>query len=273
MSSSSPLPDYDRPPVIEVVCGVQFEALPGFHATAFGLLWQRFRGDYPTCEQKPPLSQVFERFGEAVEGETRVEVSNVLPLPRMFFVNQSPCWLLQVQADRFLHNWRMEQETDAYPRFSKVFEKFWSAWERFGEFCQEEKIGTPQVNQLEITYINHIVQGKGWGGIETIGQVFPDIGWRVQRSFLPPPESVAWKASFAMPGNVGRLHASVRPAIRRRDDIAVLLCELTVRGVPSSTGNSAIREWFSLSREWIVRGFADLTHEQVQEKIWKRKKV
>ena len=272
-SPPQPLPVYDVPPVIEVVCGLQFEALEGFQATAFGLLWQRFRSEYPIREQHPPLAQAIERFGEPVAQEPRLEVSNVPPLPRMFFIHQTPCWLLQVQSDRFLHNWRRQQETDVYPHFPEVYKRFWVAWERFREFCRDEKIGAPLVNQLEVTYINHIVQGEGWAGLETTGQVFPDIGWRTQRSFLPIPESVAWKASFAMPEAAGRLHASVRHAVRRSDLRPVLLCELTARGVPGSLADDAIRDWFHLGREWIVRGFADLTHEHVQRETWKRKTV
>ena len=272
-SSLPPLPDYDLPPVIEVVCGLQFEALKGFDATTFGLLWQRFRSEYPTREQQPPLAPVIERLGEAASREPRVEFSDVPPLPRMFFVHDRPCWLVQVQPDRFLHNWRKQQETDVYPHFPEVYKRFWSAWERFLEFCQEEKMGTPQVNQVEVRYINHIVQGEGWEGLGTIGCVFPDIVWRAQRSFLPPPESLAWKAHFTMPEGAGRLHASVRHALRRRDMQPVLLCELTARGLPSRLDDDAIRDWFHLGREWIVRGFADLTDECVQGDIWKRKKV
>ena len=272
-SSPQPLPDYDLPPVIEVVCGLQFAALEGFQATAFGLLWQRFKAEYPTYEQQPSLPQVIERFSEPIAKELRVDLSSVPTLPRMFFVHQAPCWLVQVQSDRFLHNWRKQPETEVYPHFPEVYKRFWSAWERFLEFCRDEKIGTPEVNQLELTYINHIVQGEGWDGPATIGQVFPDLAWRTQRSFLPPPESVGWKIRFALPIASSRLHASVRHAVRRRDMKPVLLCELTARGLPGSLDADAIREWFHLGREWIVRGFADLTHERVQKEIWKRKKV
>jgi uncharacterized protein (TIGR04255 family) len=270
-SAPPPLPDYDFPPVIEVVCGLQFEALEGFQATTFGLLWQRFRGDYPTCEQQPPLPQVIERFGEAAAEEPRVEFSSVLPLPRMFFIHQTPCWLLQVQSDRFLHNWRRQQDTDVYPHFPEVYKRFSTGWQRFLEFCRDEKTGTPRVNQLEVTYINHILQGEGWDGTGTVGQVFPDIAWREQRSFLPSPESVAWRASFALPSASGRLHVSVRHAVRRHDKKPVLLCELTARGIPNTVDEIGIRNWFLLGREWIVRGFADLTDEGVQRNLWRRK--
>lgn len=269
--SPTPLPDYDRPPVIEVVCGLQFGALEGFQATAFGLLWQRFKTDYPTCEQQPPLAQVVEHFGEPVSEPRRVEVTSVLPLPRMFFIDKNPSWLMQVQSDRFLHNWRRTQASDIYPHFPEVYRRFWSAWQRFLESCREEKFGTPQVNQLEVTYINHIIQGEGWDGAGMVGQVFPDLTWRAHRSFLPSPESVAWRTSFVLPQNIARLHVSVRHALRRDDMKPVLLCELTVRGVPSSLDESAIRDWFHLGREWIVRGFADLTSDAVQSDIWKRK--
>jgi uncharacterized protein (TIGR04255 family) len=268
-----PLPDYDLPPVIEVVCGLQFAPLEDFQATAFGLLWQRFKADYPTCEQQAPLAQVIERFGAPIIEESPVELATMPLLPRMFFVHRDPCWLVQVQPDRFLHNWRKHQDTDVYPHFPEVYKRFWAAWEQFRGFCREEPISSPEVNQLELTYINHIVQGEGWDGMATIGQVFPDLAWRTTRSFLPTPESVVWKTSFTLPDASGRLHASVRHALRRRDDVPVLLCELTARGCPSSLDDDAIREWFHMGREWIVRGFADLTHERIQNDVWRRKKV
>jgi uncharacterized protein (TIGR04255 family) len=272
-SAQPALPDYDVPPVIEVVCGVQFAPLKGFQATAFGLLWQRFKADYPTCEQQEQLAQVVERLGEPIEEEQRIKWTNVLPLPRMFFIHKTPCWLVQVQSDRFLHNWRKVHDTDKYPHFPEVQKRFWSAWERLLEFCREERIETPQINQLEVTYINHIFQGEGWDGLETIGRVFPDISWRAKRSFLPSPESVVWQSSFLLPNQVGRLHVSLRHAIRRQDMKPVLLCELTARGIPNTVDEKAIREWFLLGREWIVRGFADLADDRVQKDVWKKKKV
>ena len=270
-SGTEPLPSYDRPPVIEVVCGLQYEPLEAFQAVAFGLLWQRFRDEYPKVEQNPPLAQVIERFGEAMTEQRRVEVSNVPPLPRLFFVHKIPNWLLQIQADRLLHNWRKTEDSDVYPRFPEVFGKFWSAWEIFLRFCNDEKLGDPRVNQLEVTYINHIVLDEGWSGLGATGEVFPDLSWRKKRSFLGIPESIAWKANFAMPDESGRLHVSLRHALRREDRKPVLLCELTARGMPKTSDSDAIRDWFHLGREWIVRGFADLTSEHVQEEIWQKK--
>ena len=43
MSMSTPLPKCERPPINEVVMGVQFEPLKNIHSAMFGLYWQRIR--------------------------------------------------------------------------------------------------------------------------------------------------------------------------------------------------------------------------------------
>ena len=46
-SMPTPLPDFENPPVIEVVCGVSFAPLTDLKAVHLGLLWERFRDRYP----------------------------------------------------------------------------------------------------------------------------------------------------------------------------------------------------------------------------------
>ncbi len=266
------LPDYDNPPVIEVVCGIQFEPIPQFRATAFGLFWQRIREEYPQTEEKAPLQQKIEKYGATARAEEpQVELTATPPLPRMFFINRVPNWLIQLQPDRFLHNWRKVKEEDVYPHYPAIFEKFWSQWAAFQQFCREEGLQQPKVNQLEITYINHVPAGQGWQKLSDWGGVFPDLQWRGRREFLPEPESAAWRASFLLPESRGRLHASVRHAIRAADGCPVLLCELTARGISRSDDENSSRGWFTLGREWIVRGFADLASADVQKTIWRRR--
>jgi len=271
-ATRTPLPDYERPPVIEVVCGIQFDPLPKFQATALGMFWERVRGEYPTTQEMPPLGPVIERFGaEPDSGAAQMELPAVPPLPRMFLIHQIPNWLIQLQRERFLHNWRKVNKSDPYPRYPTVFEKFWNAWTEFLGFCRAEKLGEPAINQCEITYINHIPAGEGWETIGDLGEVFPDLKWRADRAFLPCPDSAAWRVAFTLPESKGRLHVSLKHAIRREDSQPVLLCELTARGLPSSGEDNAVQEWFELGREWIVRGFADLTGEQIQENVWIRR--
>ena len=109
----APLPDYERPPVIEVVCGIQYAPLKDFRATTFGLFWQAIRADYVTVEEVVPLSPVIESLSSAPEpARARLELFDSPPLPRLFFLHREHGWLLQLQQDRFLHNWRKENEED-----------------------------------------------------------------------------------------------------------------------------------------------------------------
>jgi uncharacterized protein (TIGR04255 family) len=271
-TEKTPLPDYERPPVIEVVCGIQFESLANFQATALGLFWQRIREEYVDTKEMPPLPPTKEQFGEISKGITpEIEILSSPPIPRMFYVDKTGSWLMQLQKDRFLHNWRKEKESDVYPRFPVVFGKFWNSWEKYLRFCQEEKLGELTINQLEITYINHIPAGDGWSELGELGKVFPDVGWRTRSRFLPSPESMGLRLSFALPEGKGRLHVSLNYAIRLTDNHPVLLCEMTARGMSLTKDPSDIRAWFELGREWIVRGFADIIDLKVQKECWGRK--
>lgn len=269
---STSLPDYEHPPVIEVVYGMQFASLIELRTPLIGLLWQNIKSDYPKFQEMPVLAQVLERFDQEAKTETAsLELLEGPPLPRVFFLDANENWVMQIQNDRFLHNWKRVKEGDVYPRFNAVSEKFFEAWEKFSQFCRSESVSAPKLNQLELTYINHIPVREGKSVLEEIESVFPDMRWHREHEFLPDPESLSWKTSFLLPNGQGRLHVSLRHALRRKEKTPVLLLELTARGMPSTTDLSKVKDWFSLGREWIVRGFSDLTDAHVQRELWGRK--
>jgi uncharacterized protein (TIGR04255 family) len=268
---SQPLPDYENPPVIEVVLSAQFSPLEGFQAPHLGLFWQRIRDQYPKAETAAPLAHVIEKSELTALSETmQVDVLSMPPLPRVLFVDSSNNWLVQFQSDHLVQNWRRTSPEEPYPHFPALMERFSHAWKTLHEFCEAERIAPPHVNQLEVTYINHIPVAEGWNHPKDLGQVFVDFGWNAHARFLPEPEAVAWKMAFVLPEKQGRLHISVRQAVRRDDNRPVLLCELTARGMPSDRTDDAIRTWLLLGREWIVRGFADVMSREIQEQLWKR---
>lgn len=266
-----PLPDYEHPPVIEVVCGIQYEPLTNFLVTAFGLFWEKIRDEYPTIEEMAPLPPVIESVSTSTVRQPNFKLLDTPPLPRLFFLRKDRNWLMQLQRDRFLHNWRKENDTDVYPHYPNVYGTFWKAWERFLAFLADENIALPTINQLEITYINHIPAGQGWENLSDLAKIFVDIGWAKADRFLPSPESIGVRLSFVLPESRGRLHISLKHAIRVSDNQPVLLCELTARGMPASNNDTAIKEWFDLGREWIVRGFTDITASIIQNELWGRK--
>jgi len=70
---------------------------------------------------------------------------------------------------------------------------------------------------------------------------------------------------------MGRLHVTIQNGMVRDTRQPLLILNLTVRGIGNDKSSEAMWPWFDLAREWIVRGFGDLTGEEVQKRIWKKK--
>ena len=267
------LPDFKKPPVIEVVCGIAFEPLKDLLAPHMGLLWSRFVRDYPKCEEQQPLDVAIESFDKppAKSSIQRAEFSTVPPMQRIWFASDDDTRLIQVQRDRFLHNWRKTQEHDEYPRYSQVIAMFKDALAQFEAFLSDGNLGVVKALQYELTYVNHIPQGEGWDSLGDIGRLLPDCSWRRDsKRFLPEPERGNLRTSFVLPDNVGRLHVTAQNAVRLSDHREVIRLDLTARGIGPDKGREAMYDWFDVAHEWIVCGFADLTGAGVQEELWER---
>src|ERR1035438_5436431 len=179
------LPDFANPPVAEVVLSVQFEALSRMRAAHFGLFWARIRDRYPRTEERPALEPVVERFPEPARRRFDVQfpILEVPPMPRVWFFHRTENELLQVQTDRFVKNWRKAGQGDAYPRYEKVREWFEQDFGEFREFASSEDLGSIDVNQCEVTYVNHIVSGEGWASHGDLDKVF--TMWRYPQGTFP----------------------------------------------------------------------------------------
>lgn len=193
------------------------------------------------------------------------------PLRRIFYIDATGNFLLQLQPSRFLANWRKQRESDEYPRFSVAHQRFLGSWETFIGFLKETGLSTPQVNQYELTYINHIIEGHDAFPIG-IEQFLPMFSWKSARStrFLPDPRSVNFISQFPMPDSKGILHVTVKHGRRVSDRKGLLVLDLTARG-PGRKDWSDMGEWFSTAHEWIVRGFTDLT-SPAAHKTWERQR-
>jgi uncharacterized protein (TIGR04255 family) len=52
----------DRPPLIELVVGVQFDPMPALTAAYLGLFWRELGAEWPDVSETPALEPQFERF-------------------------------------------------------------------------------------------------------------------------------------------------------------------------------------------------------------------
>ncbi len=261
-TSPDPLPSYKQPPVDEVVCGFRFEPLPQLKVPHIGLLWEKFRQEYPVTVHAIPI---------ATDTSLLVDETTGVPLPRIWFISKADNELVQFQLDRFYYNWR--HRGDDYPRYPSIIEKFEKAKRQLDAFTDELQLGTIKTVECELTYINHIPKGQGWESIDDLPKVVRDFTWQKQKhSFLPAPTNVGWQTGFPLPGGKGRLNIKLNQAARKVDGVPVLILELAAKGIGEDIAGRAMRDWFDLAHEWIVRGFTDITTKEIQETIWKRER-
>jgi len=268
---AKPVPSYKNPPVIEVVWSVQFAQLPWFTASHLGLFWELIRADYPRCEEQAPIERKDEPEELLQAPQVTIKMLDKPPLCRQWFISPAGNDLVQLQADRLCVNWRKVREGDAYPRYNHMRGIFAKRWEQFCSFAKAEGCEFPNVDLLEMTYVNHIFKGEGWSSPKDIGQVFPAISFHEESAFLPPPASLGCNMVFDVRGTQGRLHVSCRHAkLLEGDQRELFRLELVARGRPARAEPDGLLEWFAAAREWIVRGFADLTKQEIQDKEWGR---
>jgi uncharacterized protein (TIGR04255 family) len=277
MPASRPLdlPEFERPPINELVLSVQFATLSAFRSIHAGILWQRFAKQYPTVEEHPPIAAAFETFGLPPAITELPQFTFVTHTPvRYWFITADGTELLQVQPDRLVHNWRQQKPDDSYPRYEPVRERFESEVRLVQLFLTEEKLGEIKANQCEVTYINHI-------GPETIEQPeehLEDIFtiWSNQYSddYLKQIERAQFNASYLIRGPenepVGRLHAAVQPAVHRLTSTRLLQFTLTARGKPNDESIDSALEWLDTGRIAVVRTFASLTRPEMHSR-WGRR--
>lgn len=259
-TSSVELPSYRKPPVNEVVCGIRFHTPGELRIPHIGLLWNKFRTEYPGIQHAAPLA--------TNKGEIRMDSETGLPIPRVWFINKSDDQLVQFQFDRFYFNWRLRKGD--YPRYVYVIEQFESTINAIEAFFKEYDLGNLSPIEYELSYINHIPKGEGWDTIEDLPKIFADFIWaRKDTRFLPNPINLAWTTEFPLQEKMGRLTVTLKQAIRTENKLPLFVLELNARGFHESEDIRAFRKWFDVAHEWIVRGFTDITTPYAH-KIWER---
>jgi uncharacterized protein (TIGR04255 family) len=269
--SKKPFPDYEKPPVVEVVSGIQFKPINKLAGPYLGMLWEKFKTNYPVIKEAAPLMPAIESFDVAPTSEM-ASFQDFFGLTRTWFETNDGNGLIQIQRDRFLHNWKKEKQSDTYPHYEYVIGKFRQSLEIFEKFLKEADMDTLEPTQFEITYINHIFKGEGWESLDDLGTVFRDVvREKKENRFLPAPENFNWQTNFLFPERAGRLHVSTRLGARKTDGVPAILLELTARGITSDRSLSSMWSWFDMAHQWIVYGFADLTADTIQKNVWRRK--
>lgn len=273
-STSEALPRFGKPPVIETVLGVHFRPLEKFTSAHQGLLWERcFRARFPNLEERPPVEEVRERFGEErlAPQVIRWQVFDRPPALRLWAASENGQHVVQIQKNALFANWLKTGEAAAYRPYSERREEFSQQLSQVEEFLREEEIGQLEPTSWSVTYINHI----DYEGLHEVG---PAVArtltvWANQFSddWLPATDKVLLDFAFPMPDNAGRLNVNLKPAVVLSDKRQVLRFDLTARGQlkKESRDVASALAGIDLGHEWIVRGFASLTRPEMHH-VWER---
>lgn len=267
---SEQLPSYDQPPVVEVAVGTSFERLPVQASARFGAFWVSQLADtFPTVQEHPPYIVPVERFGtSSFAPELTLKLTQDLPSPRFWFLNQAEDELLQLQPDWLSCNWRKVQPDCEYGRWPSRRRAFIQFFSLLNQYLIDAELGPLVPRQCEVTYINHVLPGGIWHEHRELYKILRLVN-EVDLGQIAVPEQVQLWYNFAIPDDsgeyIGRLHVVALPGYLDMNKTPIYRLELTARGAPIGDGLKGVIDFLDKGREAIVTTFAKVTSADIQQ--------
>jgi uncharacterized protein (TIGR04255 family) len=196
-----------------------------------------------------------------------IQFADPSEVPRAWFIDAEEKMLLQLQADRFLLNWRREPSKSKYPHFESIHADFQQMYRTFQEFASDEGLGEIKPAACEMSYINLIPLKNPDGSPRLIQDVLRSwredygAGWTVSA------DAVNWQALYRLSGDnrssSARLTATLANLVGPLG--RGLQLDLTVHGVPTAETFEAMVEFHRFAHETIVRYFGAATTDAAHE--------
>jgi uncharacterized protein (TIGR04255 family) len=271
------LPDFDHPPVTEVVLSIQFAAVPRLRTVHAGLYWNDIRSEYPNASEQAPIPPAFETFGTKPMLTSTIQIQAMLvpPVPRLWFETDDGEHLVQLQQDRLLHNWRKRSPGMEYPRYELLRAKFASEVDKLSALFKREDIGEIRPNQCEVTYINTITSAGGQNPHENLAHITPLWTDKLSEPYLPAPETTTIQMKYVLrKGEVpyGRVYVTFTPVYLTTDYSPAVQLDITARGKPYDDSIAAAFALLDGERDVVVRAFTAVTTPSMH-KEWGRTDV
>lgn len=255
---------YDRPPVIERVIGVQFDALKNLSTGYFGKYWNTLnQNEWSVSTDAQELPPQYERFGSdglfPLDPHTLQLQFSQAPRLRVQIRNAANDRLIQLQNGRLHLNWLRANEAADYPRYPQIKREFLEHWLRFQEFVDQCQIGKLKPNQWEVTYLNHIPQGTIWNSpadwnfFKPLNSVKPEGDLHQLQNF-----NGEW--SYEIPDQKGRLH--IRWQHTTRNEQKLIVITMTARGPLVHGTADELSEGLDCGRRHIIESFAALMDDK-----------
>lgn len=250
--------ELERPPLDEMVLGIQFVPLAGWSVPHFGLFWETIRQDFPHFEVKEPLITP-----ESLLSAPGSLVVSGLPA-RMWFIEESGVHLLQIQHDRVVLNWR-KRPGGVYPRYRSLRSQLERLWTGFIGFLEREDLGTPQVTRCENSYVNYIdIEALMREGLSFV-DIFP-IWEGGPVKFLEETATLSFNMTLGIPGTQAQVEVGFRPTVNIQEKKQLLQLLLTTIVVPTGVDSHSVLAALDLGHDWNIRAFKEFTSLEVRKK-------
>lgn len=264
-------PKFADPPVREVGLGIQFGALQALRGVHVGLFWSSLRESFPVISEVAPLPPMFETFGGLRNSQGSLQFLPPFSAPRILLQSGDEQWVLQVQQDRFLLNWR-SMDRFPYPEWESLAPRFKNELNRFTDFLHEEQLGGIAVNQVEVSYYNSIPidpSADHHDQLEKITPLFTNVTTQVLD--LEPDSIVLNYRRIMRRGDerVGRTHVDFSPGIHPNSEQQIYGLNITSRGRPTDVTIEAAGSFLNDAHDAVVNTFATVTNEELHQK-WGR---
>lgn len=249
---------YQNPPINELVIGVYFDSpILQMRSEHAGLFWCQLIDKFPSSLQNVPIGQ---NFGETVPGE-------IFPMPRFWFISEDDSYLLQIQRDAILLNWRKRQEN--YPHYEPIKSIFDECLDKYQNFCTEI-FGLPDfpIRRCDLTYINIISEEEYFNNFDDVGVVLP--------SFSPPiideggsrPAAFNLRYDYFVNSDLS-LIVSLQSRRDQTTETDALYLELRGSGELETQSRAEADRWFGRAHNVIGDAFNTLTNLEIQTEHWK----
>jgi uncharacterized protein (TIGR04255 family) len=261
------LPDFELPPLHEVVVGVQFRSPRGYRQIRAGEVWELFKDQYPDVEEHPPIPPIFETFGRPQPSQPNIQFVQGTSHDRFWFISSSRNELLQFQSDRLLHNWRkVETSEEVYPRFERMIQKFHGELQKLESYFFHLHPQNLEITQCEISYINHIPKLDAETGM--LGHLY--LKFLNFSDFNPDDFFTIFRVAIRDAGGapVGRLICECRTALDSLER-ELIVFTLTVRGAPKTPTIESGLAFLEFGRKTVVNAFASMTTASAHQ-AWRR---
>ena len=262
---SQPSFEFERPPIVELVIGVQFGPLLRLTSGHLGWFWKQFlEDDWVNATDAVLLADQFETFEEPGRWRTpnkmRVTFEASPAPPRLQLENAVGDRMIQIQRTRFHYNWKRRDQS--YPSFHEVLAEFIKQLARFRSFLVASGAGELCLNQWELTYVDSIPRGELWQTLGDWHRVLPGL-------FSGPPpiagvclENASAEWNFEITPKRGRLHVTVRQTRITDTNECVLLLQTTARGPVGREADEDLEAGLALGHAVAVQTFLEITSAQ-----------